>query len=269
VADRARARHHRLRRPRLIRRWTHGNAPRTTGTREPRSAPGCIHRDRRTLGPCWAAGVLTLLRGRSVSRSQRVRPRRRNARWASHSDPLHRHGADESPRRRAAADDCFSGWLSGNGGVRRGQDDAGMAPKFIDCDGEQAFLMPPSLRDLVAEDHPLWDGAGGGEGDGPVRLCAGYRADGHGRPAYDPDMTVALLVYSARPDRSARRVHRAALAGLRAGDVAGSPQVDGPAAVGREPRGRQRETGRDLPLHIQRRSTGPHSWLVVRTRTDV
>jgi hypothetical protein len=28
-----------------------------------------------------------------------------------------------------------------------------MAQNFIDCDREQAFLMPPSLRDWLAEDH--------------------------------------------------------------------------------------------------------------------
>jgi hypothetical protein len=31
-----------------------------------------------------------------------------------------------------------------------------MAQNFIDCDREQAFLMPPSLRDWLAEDHPVW-----------------------------------------------------------------------------------------------------------------
>ena len=31
-----------------------------------------------------------------------------------------------------------------------------MAPNFIECAREQAFLMPPSLRDWVPEDHLVW-----------------------------------------------------------------------------------------------------------------
>src|SRR4051812_48006541 len=38
---------------------------------------------------------------------------------------------------------------------------------------------------------------------------AGYRADGHGRPAHDPAMMVALLVYAyARGQRSSRVIER-------------------------------------------------------------
>jgi hypothetical protein len=31
-----------------------------------------------------------------------------------------------------------------------------MPQNFIDCDREQGFLMPPSLRDWLAEDHLAW-----------------------------------------------------------------------------------------------------------------
>jgi hypothetical protein len=63
-----------------------------------------------------------------------------------------------------------------------------MPQNFIDCDREQAFLMPPSLREWLAEDHLAWfviDAVG--------RLdlrafYAAYRADGHGRAAYEPSM---------------------------------------------------------------------------------
>ena len=37
-----------------------------------------------------------------------------------------------------------------------------MAANFIECDREQAFLMPPSLRDWVPEDHLVWTILGGG-----------------------------------------------------------------------------------------------------------
>jgi hypothetical protein len=31
-----------------------------------------------------------------------------------------------------------------------------MSQNFIDCDRGQAFLMPPSLRDWLSEDHLAW-----------------------------------------------------------------------------------------------------------------
>jgi hypothetical protein len=71
-----------------------------------------------------------------------------------------------------------------------------MAPNFIGCGRERAFLMPPSLRDWVAEDHLVWTILGA---VAEMDLCgfyADYRADGYGRPAYDPGMVVALLLYA-------------------------------------------------------------------------
>jgi transposase len=84
-----------------------------------------------------------------------------------------------------------------------------MAPKFIDCDREQAFLMPPSLRDWMAEDHLVWTILEAVEEMDLSGFYADYRADGHGRPAYDPRMMVALLLYAyARGNRSSRGIER-------------------------------------------------------------
>ena len=84
-----------------------------------------------------------------------------------------------------------------------------MAPNFIECDREQAFLMPPSLRDWVPEDHLVWTVL---DAVGEMDLCdfyADYRADGHGRPAYDPKMMVALLLYAyAKGNPSSRGIER-------------------------------------------------------------
>jgi hypothetical protein len=80
--------------------------------------------------------------------------------------------------------------------VRRGWDDAGMAPKFIDCGREQAFLMPPSLLDWVPGDHLVWTILDAVEEMDLSAFYTDYRADGHGRPAYDPRMMVALLRYA-------------------------------------------------------------------------
>jgi transposase len=84
-----------------------------------------------------------------------------------------------------------------------------MAPNFIECDREQAFLMPPSLRDWVPEDHLVWTVVEAVEEMDLSDFYADYRADGHGRPAYDPRMMVALLLYAyARGNRSSRGIER-------------------------------------------------------------
>jgi transposase len=85
-----------------------------------------------------------------------------------------------------------------------------MAPNFIECGREQGFLMPPSLLDWVPEDHLVWTILGSVEEMELGAFYADYRADGHGRPAYDPKMMVALLLYAyAKGNRSSRGIERA------------------------------------------------------------
>jgi transposase len=85
-----------------------------------------------------------------------------------------------------------------------------MRTNFIACDRGQAYLMPPSLLDWVPEDHMVWTILGSVEEIDLSAFYADYRADGHGRPAYDPAMMVALLLYSyARGNRSSRGIERA------------------------------------------------------------
>jgi transposase len=84
-----------------------------------------------------------------------------------------------------------------------------MAQNFIDCDREQAFLMPPSLRDWLPEDHLAWFVI---ETLGRLDLgefYAAYRADGHGRAAYEPSMMVSLVLYAYSTNvRSSRAIER-------------------------------------------------------------
>jgi transposase len=70
-----------------------------------------------------------------------------------------------------------------------------MPQNFVACGREQQFLMPPSLLDWVAEDHLVWSILSSVEELDLSVFYADYRADGHGRPAYDPAMMVALLLY--------------------------------------------------------------------------
>ena len=84
-----------------------------------------------------------------------------------------------------------------------------MAQNFIECDREQAFLMPPSLREWLPEDHLAWFVIGAVEEMDLAEFYAGYRSDGHGRAAYQPAMMVALLLYAyATMQRSARAIER-------------------------------------------------------------
>jgi transposase len=84
-----------------------------------------------------------------------------------------------------------------------------VAQNFLPCDREQELLLPPSLREWLAEDHLAWfvlDAVG--ELDlGP--FYASYRRDGWGAAAHDPAMMVALLVYAyAIGERSSRGIER-------------------------------------------------------------
>ena len=85
-----------------------------------------------------------------------------------------------------------------------------MPQKFVGCCGDQALLLPPSLLDWVPEDHVVWTILGAVDELDLTAFYGAYRADGHGRPAFEPSMMVALLLYSyARGNRSSRGIERA------------------------------------------------------------
>ena len=85
-----------------------------------------------------------------------------------------------------------------------------MGQRFVACDREQSFLMPPDVRDWLSESHLAWfviDAVAEMNLDG---FYAAYRQDGRARPAYDPAMMVAVLLYAyARGIRSSRLIERA------------------------------------------------------------
>ena len=73
-----------------------------------------------------------------------------------------------------------------------------MPQNFIECGREQAFLMPPSLLDWVPEDHLVWTVLDAVAQMDLGAFYAGYRADGHGRPAYEPSMMVGAVALCLR-----------------------------------------------------------------------
>src|SRR6516162_802628 len=96
------------------------------------------------------------------------------------------------------------------GAVRWVQEASDMPQNFIECDREQVLLLPPSLRDWLPEDHLAWTILGSVAEMDLSAFYGAYRADGHGRPAYEPAMMVALLLYAyARGNRSSRGIERA------------------------------------------------------------
>jgi hypothetical protein len=63
-----------------------------------------------------------------------------------------------------------------------------MPLNFIECDREQAFLLPPSLLEWLPEEHLAWTVLGAVDEMDLDAIYGVYRQDGHGRPAYEPSM---------------------------------------------------------------------------------
>jgi transposase len=84
-----------------------------------------------------------------------------------------------------------------------------MAQSFLSCDREQDYLMPPTMREWLPVGHLAWYVLDVVERLELDAIIGEYRADGSGRPAHDPRMMVALLLYAyAVGERSSRRIER-------------------------------------------------------------
>jgi transposase len=82
-----------------------------------------------------------------------------------------------------------------------------MPQNFLECDREQAFLMPPDPRDWLPEGHLAWFVLASVEQMDLSAFFAAYRRDGWGRAAFEPSMMVSLLLYAyARGERSSRGI---------------------------------------------------------------
>ncbi len=84
-----------------------------------------------------------------------------------------------------------------------------MPQNFIECDRDQVLLLPPSLREWLPEGHLAWFVLDAIEQMDLSGFYGAYRVDGHGRPAHEPAMMVALLLYAyAKGQRSSRVIER-------------------------------------------------------------
>jgi len=85
-----------------------------------------------------------------------------------------------------------------------------MAYNFIDCDRDQLFLLPPSMRDWLPEGHLVWFILDAVDQLDLSSFLRRYRSDGWGRAAYPPQMMVALSLYAyCTGIRSSRKIEQA------------------------------------------------------------
>ena len=84
-----------------------------------------------------------------------------------------------------------------------------MAQNFIAADREQVLLLPPDLREWLPADHLARFVIDAVEELDLAAFYGAYRRDGWGRPAYDPALMVALMLYAyAKGVRSSREIER-------------------------------------------------------------
>lgn len=85
-----------------------------------------------------------------------------------------------------------------------------MARFYVGGDRDQMFLLPVSMRDWLDQGHLAWFVIEVVARIDTSALHALHPNDGPGRPAYDPDMMLALLLYAyATGLRSSRRIEAA------------------------------------------------------------
>jgi transposase len=87
--------------------------------------------------------------------------------------------------------------------------DTGVSFNFVSADRDQGFLMPPDVREWLPAGELAWfviDAVGQMD---LSEFRGRYRADGHGRSAYDPSLMVALLLFGyCDGERSSRVIER-------------------------------------------------------------
>lgn len=84
-----------------------------------------------------------------------------------------------------------------------------MGYNFVSADRDQLMLLPPSVADWLPEDHLAWFVLDVVAELDLSAFHAGYRLDGRGGAAYDPQMMLAVLIYAyCTGERSSRRIEK-------------------------------------------------------------
>lgn len=107
------------------------------------------------------------------------------------------------------------------------EEGAEMAYNLIECNREQMFLMPVSLKDWLSEGHLAWFVLDAVATVDLSEFYLKYRSDGRGRAAYDPRMMVSLLLYAyCLGMRSSRQIERACEVDVAFRVIAGNQKPD-------------------------------------------
>ena len=78
---------------------------------------------------------------------------------------------------------------------------------FIECNRNQMYLMPPSLKEWLPESHLAWFVMDAVEQMDLSVFYEKYRADGWGHCAYEPAMMLSLLLYAySMGERASRQI---------------------------------------------------------------
>lgn len=102
-------------------------------------------------------------------------------------------------------------------------DNSGVGFNFIGVDRDQPYLLPPSLREWLPEDHLAWFVVDAVDQLDLSGFRAGYRVDGRGGAAHDPKVMVGLLVYAyCTGVVSSRKIEQACLVDVGFRVVAGN-----------------------------------------------
>ncbi len=84
-----------------------------------------------------------------------------------------------------------------------------VAKYYVTINRDQLFLLPPSMTDWLPEDHLVWFVIDLLHFVDTTAFHERYANGGPGRPAYDPDMMLALLIYAyCNGVRSSRKIQR-------------------------------------------------------------
>jgi transposase len=94
-------------------------------------------------------------------------------------------------------------------GLSNQSGDEFMAYNYTECNRDQLYLLPPSMKEWLPEDHLAWfliDAVGQMD---LSAFHAAHRADGKGQKAHHPEMMLAVLLYAyCQGERSSRRIER-------------------------------------------------------------
>lgn len=102
-----------------------------------------------------------------------------------------------------------------------------MPPRFVVAERDQQFLLPPDMREWLPVGHLVWTVLDAVEVMDLAALRSSYRDDGTGRPAFDPSLMVALLLYGyCHGERSSRQLERRCVEDVAYRVIAGGHRPD-------------------------------------------